>query len=164
MAYLRKSELSIFSRDSLLRQEEALADLDLSIDDWCEKLEVADARRSCVQQKLLEHIAGAACLQPSIEGNYMNSSQWTPPGSPEKDNIHAIVAEPAASSPINRSDTESIQIYADSDVLELFNSIERVIGNMCPPQDTEDGSGTDSRPKTRKGSAPWYPLPLEVIK
>jgi Up-regulated During Septation len=46
----------------MLKQEEALAELDVSIDDWVNKLEQAENRRTRVRQKLLEHVAAAATL------------------------------------------------------------------------------------------------------
>jgi hypothetical protein len=51
-----------FSHDSMLKQEEALAELDASVDDWVAKLEQAENRRTRVRQKLLEHVAAAATL------------------------------------------------------------------------------------------------------
>lgn len=60
--YLRSPRVAKFSTDSMLRQEEALAELDSSIDDWVTKLEHAENRRSRVRQKLLEHVAAAATL------------------------------------------------------------------------------------------------------
>lgn len=49
----------------MLKQEEALAELDASIDDWVNKLEKAENRRTRVRQKLLEHVAAAAILSTS---------------------------------------------------------------------------------------------------
>ncbi|KAH7205111.1 Up-regulated during septation-domain-containing protein [Fusarium redolens] len=60
--YLRSSSIAKFSHELLLKQEEVLASLDASIDDWVMKLEQAENRRTRVHQKLLEHIAVAACL------------------------------------------------------------------------------------------------------
>ncbi|KAM0285660.1 hypothetical protein ACHAQH_001366 [Verticillium albo-atrum] len=60
--YLRSPRVARFSTDSMLKQEEALAELDASIDDWVNKLEHAENRRSRVRQKLLEHVAAAAIL------------------------------------------------------------------------------------------------------
>ena len=48
----------------MLKQEEALSELDASIEDWVAKLEQAENRRSRVRQKLLEHIAAATLLPP----------------------------------------------------------------------------------------------------
>lgn len=39
LTYLRSTRLAVFSRDNLLKQEEALAELDAAIDDWGCKLE-----------------------------------------------------------------------------------------------------------------------------
>ncbi|KAK4193127.1 Up-regulated during septation-domain-containing protein [Podospora australis] len=65
--YLRSPRTAKFSHDSMLKQEEALAELDASIDDWVNKLEQAENRRTRVRQKLLEHVAAAATLNvPSV--------------------------------------------------------------------------------------------------
>jgi hypothetical protein len=60
--YLRSPRVAKFSYDSMLKQEEALAELDSSIDDWVTKLECAENRRTRVRQKLLEHVAAAATI------------------------------------------------------------------------------------------------------
>lgn len=52
----------------MLKQEEALAELDASIDDWVAKLEQAENRRTRVRQKLLEHVAAAATLNVPLGG------------------------------------------------------------------------------------------------
>lgn len=52
----------------MLKQEEALAELDASIDDWVAKLEQAENRRTRVRQKLLEHVAAAATLSAPSGG------------------------------------------------------------------------------------------------
>lgn len=54
-----------FSHESMLKQEEALAELDSSIDDWVNKLEQAENRRTRIRQKLLEHVAAAVTLPVS---------------------------------------------------------------------------------------------------
>lgn len=126
MNYLR-SDVSIFSRESLMKQEEVLVDLDRSIDDWNSKLELAENRRLRVRQKLLEHVAAAVTLAPAAAGP-VPSSHLTPPGSPQKENSPTRAA---------RGDVESIQIYADGDVMNLFNSIEKAIGTMCDGAEEE---------------------------
>lgn len=87
-----------FSHESMLRQEEALAELDASIDDWVNKLEQAENRRTRVRQKLLEHVAAAATLsvggtvafaeplQQSMSGTPLSGIEdiSTPPRSPSK--------------------------------------------------------------------------------
>ncbi|KAF3760808.1 hypothetical protein M406DRAFT_334427 [Cryphonectria parasitica EP155] len=60
--YLRSPRTVKFSQESLLKQEEALAELDASIDDWVSKLEQAENRRTRVRQKLLEHVAAAVTI------------------------------------------------------------------------------------------------------
>lgn len=87
-----------FSQESLLKQEEALAELDNSIDDWVNKLEQAENRRTRVRQKLLEHVAAAVTLPSPGDAGGMNELQLalgmksptaptcpsTPPRSPTK--------------------------------------------------------------------------------
>lgn len=88
-----------FSQESLLKQEEALAELDASIDDWVHKLEQAENRRTRVRQKLLEHVAAAVTLpSPGAVGGTSQTLQLalgmksptaptcpsTPPRSPTK--------------------------------------------------------------------------------
>jgi hypothetical protein len=60
--YLRSPRMAKFSHESMLKQEEALAELDASIDDWVNKLEQAENRRTRIRQKLLEHVAAAVTL------------------------------------------------------------------------------------------------------
>lgn len=52
-----------------------------------------------------------------------DAAETTPPRSPVK----------AENSParIERKETESIKIYADGHVLNLFSDIEKAIGQMC---------------------------------
>ncbi|KAH8671151.1 Up-regulated during septation-domain-containing protein [Xylariales sp. PMI_506] len=94
--YLRSPRVAKFSYDSMLKQEEALAELDASIDDWVTKLEHAENRRTRVRQKLLEHVAAAATLGSShdligVSESYQQamgiraaSEISTPPRSPVK--------------------------------------------------------------------------------
>lgn len=118
ISYLKRGETVIFSRESLLKQEEALAELDISIDEFILKLEQAENRRLRLRQKLLEHVAAAIVLSPTRD----DVAQTTPPRSPVK------VESPARA---QRKETESIKIYADGHVLNLFSDIEKAIGKMC---------------------------------
>lgn len=122
ISYLKRSETVIFSRESLLKQEEALIELDISIDEFITKLEQAENRRLRLRQKLLEHVAAAVLLDtPSLSAR-AETEAHTPPRSPVK-----------AESPSRpeRRDVESIKIYADGHVLSLFADIEQAIGQMC---------------------------------
>lgn len=105
-----------FSCESVLKQEEALAELDLSIDDWVSKLEHAENRRWLIRQKLLEHLAATLAIKnnENAELQRVNDVQ-TPPVSPEKiddENNH------------DRRDVQSIKVYADSGVAALLSAIE----------------------------------------
>jgi hypothetical protein len=122
ISYLRRGETVIFSRESLLKQEEALAELDVSIDEFILKLEQAENRRLRLRQKLLEHVAAAIVLNPNAARE--DIAQTTPPRSPTK-----AVASPLRGG--DRKTTESIKIYADGHVLDLFSDIEKAIGKMC---------------------------------
>ncbi|KAH7026212.1 Up-regulated during septation-domain-containing protein [Microdochium trichocladiopsis] len=112
--YLRSSRGSAFSQEALLKQEEALAELDASIDDWVSKLEHAENRRTRVRQKLLEHVAAAVTLGPAprqdartheaprtVHGaNVLPMSATdlsTPPRSPNKETFLKIEASPSPS-------------------------------------------------------------------
>ncbi|KAM0809343.1 putative Up-regulated during septation-domain-containing protein [Seiridium cardinale] len=111
--YLRSPRVAKFSYESMLKQEEALAELDASIDDWVSKLEQAENRRTRVRQKLLEHVAAAATLavsSPDITGTseslqkamgiraYDGSMEvTTPPRSPVKAESHACISSPSPS-------------------------------------------------------------------
>lgn len=76
-SYLRSPRMVKFSQESLLKQEEALAELDNSIDDWVNKLEQAENRRTRVRQKLLEHVAAAVTLPVHGEAEAMLVLQRT---------------------------------------------------------------------------------------
>lgn len=94
----------------MLKQEEALAELDTSIDDWVRKLETAENRRTRVRQKLLEHVAAATLLPASsaavhASGNLQQvmgvagpgtKDVSTPPRSPSK---HKFASRNGSSSP-----------------------------------------------------------------
>lgn len=91
----------------MLKQEEALAELDASIDDWVNKLEQAENRRTRVRQKLLEHVAAAATLPSTIDGEVPGtqlpaaaaSDLSTPPQSPTKPLSFLDAEEPSSLSP-----------------------------------------------------------------
>ncbi|KAH8893337.1 hypothetical protein GQ53DRAFT_645423 [Thozetella sp. PMI_491] len=108
--YLRSPRTAKFSHESMLKQEEALAELDASIDDWVTKLEQAENRRTRVRQKLLEHVAAAVTLPASPGGNVVGSSESlqlamgirspgnisTPPRSPTKTSYtHTLSSSPS---------------------------------------------------------------------
>ncbi|KZM21415.1 hypothetical protein ST47_g7412 [Ascochyta rabiei] len=120
ISYLKRGETAIFSRESLLKQEEALAELDNSIDEFIAKLEQSENRRLRLRQKLLEHVAAAIVLSPAMR---RDTAETTPPRSPVK----------AEDSPVRAQlkETESIKIYADGHVLNLFSNIEKAISQMC---------------------------------
>jgi Up-regulated During Septation len=124
LSYLKSEALS-FSKDRLLKQEEALVELDRAIDAWATKLDRADNRRLRVRQKLLEHVAAAMML--NVTAMQRASLEPTPPGSREG----LVENSPQQPRLKDRADVESIRIYADTQVLNLFTDIEQVIGRMC---------------------------------
>ncbi|TVY46722.1 hypothetical protein LOCC1_G002850 [Lachnellula occidentalis] len=146
--YLRSPRVARFSHESLLKQEEALSELDTSIDDWVSKLEQAENRRTRVRQKLLEHVAAALIMQPEQSQQQQQqqpktqvsvvvaNGENTPPRSPVKTHSPQRLAEEVSvSSPDNicsrsRNDVESIRIYADSDVYALLADVEEEINRM----------------------------------
>lgn len=113
------------SRDSILKQEEALADIDGSIDDWIRKSEQAEDRRTHIRQKLLEHVAAALTLKPNGAAGSSNlPEQHTPPESPEHDDDFLTS---------RRRDVQSIKIYADAGVAALLAEIDKEIGFVGGP-------------------------------
>ncbi|KAI9796591.1 MAG: hypothetical protein M1835_003581 [Candelina submexicana] len=121
IAYLKTPRVAVFTRESLLKQKEALAELDLSIDDWVSKLEKAENRRTRIRQKLLEHVAAASTLGIEQRKQWGPPQERTPPRSPERG---------ATRFRTERTDVESIKIYADSDVYALLADVEQEIGEM----------------------------------
>jgi hypothetical protein len=160
--YLRSPRVARFSHESILKQEEALSELDSSIDDWVTKLEQAENRRTRIRQKLLEHVAAALIMQPSPTTSQANASlvmalsgENTPPRSPTKREamspqreMERVVEEVRVSSPeiMTRGgrDVESIRIYADSDVYALLADVEQEITRMG------ELSESDSRERQEK--------------
>ncbi|KAL8670359.1 MAG: hypothetical protein Q9168_005101 [Polycauliona sp. 1 TL-2023] len=122
ISYLKSPHMTSFSRESILKQEEALADIDDSVDDWLLKSEKAENRRSRVRQKLLEHVAAALTLKPNtITGPRSMSEQQTPPESPEQEDQFPHS---------ERQRVQSIKIYADAGVAALLAEIDHEIGSM----------------------------------
>lgn len=80
LRYLRTPQTSKGFRESLVKQVEALAELDLSIDDWVARLEQAESRRNRIQQKLVEHYAATSTL-PTV-------STAPPPSPPPSTGVH----------------------------------------------------------------------------
>ena len=128
IAYLKSDSLS-FSKERLLKQQEALIELDASIDEWVTKLERAENRRIRLRQKLLEHVAASMTLSTPTKATHSNQAQVlaTPPRSP----LHeaSTTSTPESYRNPGRKDVESIKIYADS--ITLFNDIEMAVTKMC---------------------------------
>ena len=123
ITYLKSARLSKSSLDSILKQEEALAELDVSIDEWVAKLEAAEERRVQIRQRLLEHIAAAVTLQISAKPGTVKAEEPTPPVSPEEEEY--IRTE--------RRDVQSIKVYADKGVAALLAEIEKEIDSLGEP-------------------------------
>ncbi|MCJ1433087.1 hypothetical protein MMC27_002446 [Xylographa pallens] len=121
-AYLSALRPATFAMENIVKQEDALIELDVSIDEWSIKLEHAKDRRYQIRQKLLEHIAAIAMLKfPDNSRTNGSAEAQTPPRSPEK-------VDRSFSS--ERRDVESIRVYADSGVASLLASIEKELGMM----------------------------------
>lgn len=162
-SYLRSPRVAKFSHESILRQEEALSELDTSIDDWVTKLEQAENRRTRIRQKLLEHVAAALIMQPSSPtpnnnalasiSQSMNNGENTPPRSPIKREAlspqrvveEVRVASPETSSRKGREvqSCHSIHVYADSDVYALLADVESEITRMGGLDDPEQETKTE---------------------
>ncbi|KAM3459771.1 hypothetical protein NHJ6243_006604 [Beauveria neobassiana] len=157
--YLRSPRVAKFSHDSMLKQEEALAELDASIDDWVTKLEQAENRRTRVRQKLLEHVAAAAIL-PVPDGSVRASSPYqtrgaspslgirdvsTPPRSPTKQISTAASSSPRTGS--NSPSPQRVVAQVPSTILELPLMEEE---QAAPAQTSIGRSASSATTKSRK--------------
>ncbi|KLJ10381.1 hypothetical protein EMPG_14237 [Blastomyces silverae] len=122
ISYLKSPRVSKFSREGILKQEEALSELDQSIDEWVYKLEHAENKRIRIRQKLLEHMAGAMTL-------------WTPHYDVLADDQISSRSPSRAETPlgVNRREVESIKIYAGAELHTLFANIEKEMEKMVNP-------------------------------
>ena len=136
ITYLKSPRMANFSRESMLKQEEALTELDISIDDWVAKLEAAEERRTIIRQKLLEHVAAALTLQSSAVPRPTFFDEATPPVSPEKEDDYLSSA---------RKDVQSIRIYADEGVAALLAEIEKEIDYISEPGKSSQASQTPEK-------------------
>jgi hypothetical protein len=158
-SYLRSPRVAKFSHDSLLKQEEALAELDLSIEDWVNKVEQAENRRTRVRQKLLEHVAATLIIPDP--GQYPDAMEKdrrqrkhdnTPPRSPVKSHspdlvvrqVQVATPEPTISETDARKEIQSIRVYADSDVYALLADVEDEINRMSENIEHSPSSAIDS--------------------
>ena len=114
--------MSFFSHDSILKQEEALAELDKSIDDWAMKIEQAGSCRAQIRQRLLEHVAAALTLKPTRR----------PESQDIIDDYRSSINPPRFEEMCRseRHDVQSIKVYADSAVAALLAEIEQGIGTV----------------------------------
>jgi hypothetical protein len=152
--YLRSPRIAQFSHKTLLKQEEALSELNMSIDDWIAKHERAENRRTRVRQKLLEHVAAALMLEPHSQdetgrgetSRQDTRGQYTPPHSPTKSSSPTPLAAPIEAStpePATRADVESIRIYADSEMFALLADVENEINRMGEEKEKDQFQSND---------------------
>ena len=147
-----------------MKQEEALSELDASIDDWVSKLEQAENRRTRVRQKLLEHVAAALIMKDPREMRRREvEGEDTPPRSPVKSSSPVALVEVREMEEVleeekadreevedrererKRRDVESIRIYADSDVYALLADVEDEITRMGQQSNADAISEADVR-------------------
>ncbi|TEY49949.1 hypothetical protein BOTCAL_0281g00070 [Botryotinia calthae] len=173
--YLRSPRTARFSHDAILKQEEALSELDSSIDDWVSKLDQAENRRTRVRQKLLEHVAAAVFMpvnSPSAQKDNNSINTTTPPRSPIKGispvreshhTVDVIPPQPKLSEAelkekreSRRKAVESIRIYADSDVFALLADVEDEINRMGDPT-LSSSSSDESHEEKNVAAKPQAP-------
>ncbi|KAI7968769.1 hypothetical protein EIK77_000844, partial [Talaromyces pinophilus] len=133
VTHLRSSRSASNSRENILGQEEALIQLDKSIDEWITKLEQVDNRRTRVRQMLLEHIAASLILSATYD-NQGAKQEDAPAIQNEVDvEVDALDIEFNDVASVAR---ESIKIYADygvygdGDMADLLADIERQMETM----------------------------------
>ncbi|TGO38353.1 hypothetical protein BHYA_0076g00040 [Botrytis hyacinthi] len=171
--YLRSPRTAKFSHDAILKQEEALSELDSSIDDWVSKLDQAENRRTRVRQKLLEHVAAAVFMPvttPSVKKHNNSVNTITPPRSPIKGispvresnrTVDVMTPQPQLSEAelkekkeARRKAVESIRIYADSDVFALLADVEDEINRMGDPTLSSSSDESHEKQATAQAQAP----------
>lgn len=116
-------------------QEEALVQLDKSIDDWITKLEQVDNRRTRVRQMLLEHIAASLILSTSYDSQTTNQQDIVAIQSPVDVDVGPLDIELDLDEMASVA-RESIKIYADyglygeDDMANLLADIEQQMETM----------------------------------
>lgn len=147
--HLRPQHAAYFSREWLLKQEEALAKLNSSIEDWVNKLDSTENRRTRVRQKLLEHVAAALMLDPGAQvqkerGRQISNAlqnmrgEYTPPHSP-------VASRSPSPALVPRTEVESIRIYAHSDVYALLADVEDEMNRMSTKSEPKENEQTRKR-------------------
>jgi hypothetical protein len=122
--YLNAPGIGLLSPEEIIKQENALAELDTSIDDWMDELEKTQSRRDQIWEKLHEHSAALLVLKnPATTRSPQTDYAQTPPRSPPQS--PAKVDKPFI---VDRRDVESIKVYADEGVASLLASIEVELG------------------------------------
>ncbi|KAI9804774.1 MAG: hypothetical protein M1825_001142 [Sarcosagium campestre] len=121
VSYLKSPRIAKFSRESLIKQEEALAELDLSIEDWVSKLEHAENRRTRIRYKILEHYTATLTMKTPDDASFLSTGDDSPTRSPDR---------PSTPVRMERRDVESIKIYADSNVYALLEDVDQEISRM----------------------------------
>ncbi|RYC61944.1 hypothetical protein CHU98_g4277 [Xylaria longipes] len=133
--YLRSPRVAKFSYEAMLKQEETLAELDASIDDWVTKLEHAENRRMRVRQKLLEHVAAAAAMSATAGLGGTNESLQQAMGARMQPNACDVSTPP-------RSPTKSAT-FLDCSSPSPSSSPQRVVGRV--PSTIIEGENEDDK-------------------
>ncbi|KAI0446215.1 hypothetical protein F4803DRAFT_504957 [Xylaria telfairii] len=146
--YLRSPRVAKFSYEAMLKQEETLAELDASIDDWVTKLEHAENRRTRVRQKLLEHVAAAAAMSATTGLGSTNESLQQAMGVRMQPNVADVSTPP-------RSPTKGAT-FLDCSSPSPSSSPQRVVARVPSAiieEENEDGKSHRSRLSSSTQSA-----------
>ncbi|KAI3326105.1 hypothetical protein HD806DRAFT_489217 [Xylariaceae sp. AK1471] len=138
--YLRSPRVAKFSYESMLKQEETLAELDASIDDWVIKLEHAENRRTRVRQKLLEHVAAAAAMSATTDLSVVSETLQQATGMRMQPNATDVSTPP-------RSPTKGAT-FLDCSSPSPSSSPQRVVARVPSAiieEENEDGKSHRSR-------------------
>ncbi|RAO67671.1 uncharacterized protein BHQ10_003683 [Talaromyces amestolkiae] len=133
IAHLRSPRSASNSRENILGQEEAMVQLDKSIDEWVTKLEQVDNRRTRVRQMLLEHIAASLILSASYDTQASKQEDVSTIQNEADIEVDALDIEFNDVASVAR---ESIKIYADygvygdGEMADLLADIERQMETM----------------------------------
>ena len=134
IAYVELAETSHISRESILRQEEALMQLDSRVDAWIARLKRTETRRTELRQKLMEHITAILTVESQDDGEsiYENVAEkrapprYPPPSGP----LPPRPKDPRRARGREKTESQATTVYDDPGVASLLNDIDHELGSI----------------------------------
>ena len=134
IAYIELAETSHISRESILRQEEALMQLDTRIDSWITRLKRTETRRTELRQQLMEHITAILTVESQDDGESVYETvvekrpppRYPPPSGP----LPPRPKDPRRAQARERTESQATTVYDDPGVASLLNDIDHELGSI----------------------------------